>query len=77
MPRPKWSIGRRTNADGSGGSTPTPTYTDFGVLKFTARAATPATNTTRASLQVDFVRSVDGVVIDTFTLRRGNTHPAQ
>ena len=63
MPRPPWSIGRRLNADGSGGTEATPGYTDFGVLRFATEAAT-------RSLRMDYVRSTDQVVLDTFTMRR-------
>ena len=63
-PQPAWSVGRRVNADGSGGTLPTPGYSDFGVLRFSTDAA-------ERSLRVDYVRSADEAVLDTFTVRRG------
>lgn len=66
MPRPSWSIGLRTNADGSGNTTANG-YADFGVLRF---IATPAAGSRPKTLQVDYIGSRTETVLDSFTIRR-------
>jgi len=60
MPRPSWSVGLRTNADGSGGTVAN-AYQDFGVVRMTAEAK---------SLRVEYIDSRNGSAIDAFTIRR-------
>ena len=63
MPRPSWSVGLRTNADGSGGTTPN-AYRDFGFVKMVAKTG----HGNMSSLTFQYVSSVNGSVIDEFTI---------
>ena len=64
MPRPAWSVGLRTNADGSGGTTPN-AYRDFGFLRLTMDTGR---SDNMSSLNVQYVDSRNGTVIDSFTI---------
>ena len=64
--RPKWSVGLRTNADGSGGTTPN-AYRDFGFLRLTMDTGRSDGS---ASLHAQYVDSRNGTVIDEFTIRK-------
>ena len=65
MPRPPWSTGLRTNADGSGGTAPN-NYADFGVLRMTMETGRP--DGALSSLTMQYVDSRNGTVIDEFTI---------
>jgi hypothetical protein len=60
MPRPKWSVGLRTNADGSGGTTPN-AYRDFGVLRMHA---------SRSFLRFEYVDARNGSTVDEFSIMK-------
>ena len=59
MPRPSWSVGLRTNTDGSGGTGAANAYRDFGVLRMHA---------SKASLRIEYVDSKNGTTVDEFTI---------
>ena len=65
MPRPPWSTGLRTNADGSGGTAPN-NYADFGYLRMTMETGRP--DGALSSLTMQYVDSRNGTVIDEFTI---------
>lgn len=75
LPKPEWSVGLRTNADGSGGTVAN-NYADFGVCKFIMR--TGDQNGGMDSLTMQYVTSRDGSIMDEFTLYKDRpTQPRQ
>lgn len=65
MPRPQWSVGLRTNADGSGGTTAN-NYADFGFLKF--KMLTGDATGGMDSMNIQYISSRNGLVLDEFWL---------
>jgi len=65
MPRPEWSVGLRTNADGSGGTTAN-NYADFGFVKLTMDTGRPKGR--KDSLSMEYISSRDGRTLDSFTI---------
>jgi len=65
MPRPRWSVGLRTNADGSGGTTPN-NYTDFGFVKLIVNTGGPKGS--KASLNMQYIDGRNGQTLDAFTI---------
>lgn len=61
MPRPSWSVGLRTNADGSGG-TASNNYADFGVVKMDFDGSD--------SVTISYIDARNGSAIDTFTIAK-------
>ena len=58
MPRPAWSVGGRFNSDGSGG-TSDDKYTEFGAIRMKVDSG---------SLTLEYVNSLNGTVLDSFTI---------
>lgn len=65
LPKPSWSVGLRTNSDGSGGTTPS-YYADFGFTKFIMQ--TGDAHGRKDSLTVQYIDSRDGSTLDEFTI---------
>ena len=67
MPRPDWSVGLRTNGDGSGGSINN-SYTDFGVVKLTMTTGVDNGHGGMASLNLQYIDGKNGSTVDEMTL---------
>ena len=70
MPRPAWSVGLRTNSDGSGGTTPN-NYADFGYLDITvSTGGVDRADGSNSSMRVAYRDrdSHNGKVLDEFVI---------